>query len=112
MKELNLLTTKELQSKWGNLFKTPVPKGYTKSFLIKEIQFYEKYRDLPNTLKQSIDKLIKQYTKGKVVNTKKLKRFKLAVCTKLIREFKGEKYSFHGRRSATNHGNCKRTCNV
>lgn len=92
MKELNLLTTKELQSKWENLFKTPVPKGYTKSFLIKEIQFYEKYRDLPNTLKQSIDKLIKQYTKGKVVNTKKLKRFKLAVGTKLIREFKGEKY--------------------
>lgn len=92
MKELNLLTTKELQSEWESLFKTPVPKGYTKSFLIKEIQFYEKYRDLPNTLKQSIDKLIKQYTKGKVVNTKKLKRFKLAVGTKLIREFKGEKY--------------------
>ena len=92
MKELNLLTTKELQSIWQKIFQTPVPKGYTKSFLIKEIQFYEKYRDLPNTLKQSIDKLIKQYTKGKVVNTKKLKRFKLAVGTKLIREFKGEKY--------------------
>lgn len=92
MKELNLLTTKELQSEWESLFKTPAPKGYTKSFLIKEIQHFEKYGQIPNSLKQSLDKLVEQYTKKKVVDAKKIKRFKLAVGTKLIREFKGEKH--------------------
>lgn len=92
MKELNLLTTKELQSKWENLFKPPVPKGYTKSFLIKEIQYFEQYGILPDALELKLKKLAEQYAKKKVIDTKKIKRFELSVGTKLIREFKGKKY--------------------
>ena len=47
------LTTKELQNKWQELFKTPAPKGYTKSYLIKELDWYNQYNKLQVSYKIS-----------------------------------------------------------
>lgn len=65
MDNLKTLTTKELQSKWQEIFKIPAPKGYTKSFLIKEIEWYYKYRKLSGELQKRLDKLVEHYSETK-----------------------------------------------
>lgn len=92
MDNLKSLTTKELQSKWQEIFKTPAPKGYTKSYLIKELDWYYQYNKLPSKLQNQINYLVENYEKTKTVNVKKIKKFNVAIGTKFIREFKGEKY--------------------
>ena len=91
MDNLKTLTTKELQSKWQEIFKIPAPKGYTKSFLIKEIEWYYKYRKLSGELQKRLDKLVEHYSETKTIDTKKIKKFEVTIGTKFIREFKGEK---------------------
>ena len=78
MNNLKKLTTKELQAKWQEIFKIPAPKGYTKSFLIKEIEWHYK--------------LVEHYSETKTIDTKKIKKFEVTIGTKFIREFKGEIY--------------------
>ena len=92
MDNLKSLTTKELQSKWQEIFKTPAPKGYTKSYLIKELDWYYQYNKLPSKLQNQINNLVNNYEKTKNINIKKLKKFEVTIGTKFIREFKGEKY--------------------
>lgn len=92
MDNLKSLTTKELQNKWQEIFKTPAPKGYTKSYLIKELDWYYQYNKLPSKLQNQINCLVENYEKTKTVNVKKIKKFNVAIGTKFIREFKGGKY--------------------
>lgn len=92
MDNLKSLTTKEQQNKWQEIFKIPAPKGYTKSFLIKEIEWYYKYRKLSGELQKRLDKLVEHYSETKTIDTKKIKKFEVTIGTKFIREFKGEKY--------------------
>ena len=92
MNNLKTLTTKELQSKWQEIFKIPAPKGYTKSFLIKEIEWHYKYGKLSDELKKRLDKLVEHYSETKTIDTKKIKKLEVTIGTKFIREFKGEKY--------------------
>lgn len=92
MDNLKILTTKELQIKWQEIFKMSVPKGYTKLFLIKEIEWHYKYGKLSDKLKKRLDKLVEHYSETKTIDTKKIKKFEVTIGTKFIREFKGEKY--------------------
>lgn len=92
MDNLKILTTKELQIKWQEIFKMSVPKGYTKLFLIKEIEWHYKYRKLSGELQKRLDKLVEHYSETKNIDTKKIKKFEVTIGTKFIREFKGEKY--------------------
>lgn len=92
MDNLKILTTKELQAKWQEIFKIPAPKGYTKSFLIKEIEWHYKYGKLSSELQKRLDKLVEHYSETKSIDTKKIKKFEVTIGTKFIREFKGEKY--------------------
>lgn len=90
--ELKLLSNKELKNKWQEIFKTPVPKGYTKLYLIKELAWYFKFNKLPSKLQYQLDSLVENYSNTKSVNMKKIKKFEVTIGTKFIREFKGEKY--------------------
>lgn len=92
MNNLKSLTTKELQNKWQETFKTPAPKGYTKLYLIKELTFHLKNKKLSGKLQNQINTLVQNYEKTKTVNVKKIKKFDVTIGTKFIREFKGEKY--------------------
>ncbi len=92
MDNLKSLTTKELQNKWQEIFNVLAPKGYTKLYLIKELTWYFKYNKLPSKLQNKINNLVDNYEKTKTVNVKKIKKFNVAIGTKFIREFKGEKY--------------------
>lgn len=47
---LKLLSKKELEQKYLITFEYFAPKGYTKSYLIKEIIWREKYNKLPEDL--------------------------------------------------------------
>lgn len=92
MDNLKSLTTKELKNKWQEIFKMPAPKGYTKSYLVKELTWYYQYNQLPSKLQNQINNLVNNYEKTKNINIKKLKKFEVTIGTKFIREFKGEKY--------------------
>lgn len=92
MDNLKSLTTKELQNKWQEIFKMSTPKGYTKSYLVKELTWYYHYNKLPSKLQNQINNLVNNYEKTKNINIKKLKKFEVTIGTKFIREFKGEKY--------------------
>lgn len=92
MNNLKILTTKELQTEWQKIFKISAPKGYTKSFLIKEIEWHYKYGKLSGELQKRLDKLVEHYSETKSIDTKKVKKFEVTIGTKFIREFKGEKY--------------------
>ena len=92
MDNLKSLTTKELKNKWQEIFKMPAPKGYTKSYLVKELTWYYQYNKLPSKLQNQINNLVNNYEKTKNINIKKLKKFEVTIGTKFIREFKGEKY--------------------
>ena len=90
--KLKLLSNKELQTKWQEIFNIPVPKGYTKSYLVKELTWYYKYKKLPSKLQNQINNLVDNYETTKSVNIKKIRKFEVTIGTKFIREFKGEKY--------------------
>lgn len=92
MNDLKKYTTKELQKIWTDKFKTPAPVGYTKSYLIKELIWYEKYNSLPKDVQVKLNKLVCEYEKTKSVNIKKIRKFDVTVGTKFIREYKGERY--------------------
>ena len=92
MNDLKKYTTKELQKIWADKFKTPAPVGYTKSYLIKELIWYEKYDSLPKNVQVKLNKLVCEYEKTKSVNIKKIRKFDVTVGTKFIREYKGERY--------------------
>ena len=62
MDNLKSLTTKELQNKWQKIFKIPAPKGHTKLFLIKEIEWHHKYENLPDELQKRLNKLVEHYS--------------------------------------------------
>lgn len=92
MDVLKSLTTKELQLKWQGIFNIPAPKGYTKSFLIKELEWHYKYGELSAELQKRLEKFVEHYSETKTIDTKKIKKFEVTIGTKFIREFKGEKY--------------------
>lgn len=92
MNNLKILTTKELQNKWLEIFKTPAPKGYTKLYLIKELTFHMENKKLSEKVLNQISKLVEDYEKTKTINVRKIKKFDVTIGTKFIREFKGEKY--------------------
>ena len=92
MNDLKKYTTKELQKIWADKFNTPAPVGYTKSYLIKELIWYEKYDSLPKNVQVKLNKLVCEYEKTKSVNIKKIRKFDVTVGTKFIREYKGERY--------------------
>lgn len=92
MNDLKKYTTKELQKIWADKFNTPAPTGYTKSYLIKELIWYEKYDSLPKNVQVKLNKLVCEYEKTKSVNIKKIRKFDVTVGTKFIREYKGERY--------------------
>lgn len=92
MDNLKTLTTKKLQVRWQEIFKMSAPKGYTKSFLVKEIEWHYKYGKLSDELQKRVDKLAGHYSETKTIDTKKVRKFEVTVGTKFIREFKGEKY--------------------
>lgn len=92
MDNLKSLTNKELQNKWQEIFKANAPNGYTKSYLIKELNWYYRYNKLPGKLQNQINGLVENYEKTKTINVKKIKKFDVTIGTKFIREFKGEKY--------------------
>lgn len=92
MNDMKMLTIKELQAKWQKTFNSKPPKGYTKSFLIKEITWQINYGKTSANLQSKINKLVEEYEKIKSVNIKKIKKFDVTIGTKFIREFKGEKY--------------------
>jgi hypothetical protein len=89
---LKLLSKKELESEYFEIFGHLAPKGYTKSYLIKEIVWQEKYNKLSADLQNRINKLVNEYEKTKSVNIKKVRKFEVTNGTKFIREYKGEKY--------------------
>lgn len=89
---LKLLSKNELEQEYLLIFGTSAPKGYTKSYLIKEIVWQEKYDKLPSELQSRINKLVNEYEKTKFVNIKKVRKFEVTNGTKFIREFKGEKH--------------------
>ena len=92
MDNLKKLTNKDLQKIWKDKFNTPAPIGYTKSYLIKELIWYEKNNSLAKDVQVKLNKLVSNYEKTKSVNIKKIKKFEVTTGTKFIREYKGEKY--------------------
>ena len=89
---LKLLSKKELEIKYFKVFGYSAPEGYTKSYMIKEIAWQEKYNKLPADVQSKINNLVNEYEKTKSVNIKKVKKFEVTNGTKFIREYKGEKY--------------------
>ena len=92
MDNLKKLTNRDLQKIWKDKFNTPAPIGYTKSYLIKELIWYEKNNSLAKDVQVKLNKLVSNYEKTKSVNIKKIKKFEVTTGTKFIREYKGEKY--------------------
>lgn len=86
------LSKQELEQKYLQVFGYSAPKGYTKSYLIKEIVWQEQYKSLPNDLQHKLDLLVSDYEKTKSVNVKKIRNFEVTSGTKFIREYKGERY--------------------
>ena len=62
---LNLLSKKELEQEYLITFGYFAPKSYTKSYLIKEIIWREKYNKIPEDLQNRINKLVNEYEKTK-----------------------------------------------
>lgn len=90
--DFNTLSRQELEQRYLQIFGCQAPKGYTKSYLIKEIVWQKEYSALPLDLQCRINSLVNEYEKTKSVNIKKVKKFGVTVGTKFIREYKGEKY--------------------
>ena len=61
---LKLLSKKEIEIKYFKVFGYSAPEGYTKSYLIKEIAWQEKYNKLPADVQSRINNLVNEYTKA------------------------------------------------
>lgn len=88
----------ELLQMWQNLFKTVPPADLNKSYLIKHLAWQEqanKYGGFSATAQKRLEKLVKRYKETKdleVADIKNSQAFRIQAGTKLIREFKSQKY--------------------
>lgn len=89
---LKNLSKQELERKYLQIFGYSAPIGYTRSYLIKEIVWQEKYGNLPKELQNRLNSLVVDYEKTKSVNIKKIRKFEVTTGTKFIREYKGNRY--------------------
>lgn len=97
MPDFNLteLSIEELQKIWVETFKVQAPKDLNKSYLIKHIAWQQKYGGFNASTQKQLDKLVEQYARNKVLDSAditKSKQFRISQGTKLLREFRGEKY--------------------
>ena len=93
--KLKELSKEELQKIWIKTFNIQIPKDLNKSYLIKHIAWQQKYGGINASTQKQLDKLVEQYAKNKVIVTadiKKIKQFSISQGTKLLREFRGNKY--------------------
>ena len=80
---------------WQELFKLDPPADLNKSYLIKHIDWQQKYGGLDVRTQKQLDKLAAQYEKTKELKSsdiKKVARFEITQGTKLLRDFKGQKH--------------------
>lgn len=94
----NKLDKKELAEFWKSKFgQAPFP--YMSKIFISKYYIYNQQEktlgELNNNCKRQLDKLLAKYEKDKKINTNDIQKTKTAILpigTKLVREFKGEKY--------------------
>ena len=94
----NKLDKKELAEFWESKFgQAPFP--YMSKIFISKYYIYTQQEkilgELNNNCKKQLDKLLTKYEKDKTINTNDIQKTKMAILpagTKLVREFKGEKY--------------------
>jgi hypothetical protein len=81
----------ELEAEWYKIFKIELPKHIHTKNVIKYLNWYKEYKDFDHTTKKYIQKLIDNYEKG-LSNTSSISKLEIKIGTKLIRNFKGQKY--------------------
>ena len=95
LEDLQQKSREELLQIWQKIFKSEPPTALNKSYLIKHIAWKQQYGGLASSTQSQLDKLVAQYEKTKKLkpsDIKKIARFELTQGTKLLREFKGQKY--------------------
>lgn len=95
VKELKLLSRKELLIKWCDIFDMPAPMNLNKPYLIRHIGWQIKFGGLTASTQKQIDKLVEQYIKNKAlknIDIKRVQKFVVTVGTRFIRDFKGRKH--------------------
>ena len=96
--DLKQKSREELLLMWQNLFKAEPPIDLNKSYLIKHLAWQEqanKYGGFSATAQKRLEKLVKKYkttTDIKFADIKASQPFNIQSGTKLIREFKNQKY--------------------
>lgn len=93
--DLSIKSREELIKIWQKLFKSEPPADLNKSYLIKHLEWQQKYGGLNASTQKQLDKLVEQYARNKVLDSAditKSKQFRISQGTKLLREFRGEKY--------------------
>lgn len=93
-----ILDKTELAEFWKSKFgQAPFP--YMSKIFISKYYIYNQqeksFGELNNNCKKQLDKLLAKYEKDKTINTNDIQKTKMAILpagTKLVREFKGEKY--------------------
>lgn len=94
-KDLSMKSREDLIKIWQKVFKSEPPADLNKSYLIKHLDWQQKYGKLEDSTQKQLDKLVEQYAKNKALastDIKKTKQFSISQGTKLLREFRGEKY--------------------
>ena len=102
LEALQQLSRPELIQKWKEIFKTNSPLHAKKDFLIKQIAWELQAKQqgrLSTQSKKQLDKFADNLAKNNEINEKQLKEsckqtstLEIKAGTKLIREYKGEKY--------------------
>lgn len=96
--DLKQKSREELLQMWQNLFKTEPPTELNKSYLIKHLAWQEqatKFGGFSATAQKRLEKLVKKYKETKDIKSADIKTsqpFSIQSGTKLIREFKSQKY--------------------
>lgn len=93
--DLFMKSRDELIKMWQTVFKSEPPADLNKSYLIKHLEWKQKYCKLEDSTQKQLDKLVEQYAKNKALasaDIKKAKQFSISQGTKLLREFRGEKH--------------------
>lgn len=96
--DLKQKTREELLQIWRNLFKTEPPTDLNKSYLIKHLVWQmqaNKLGGLAAMTQNRLEKLVKKYKTTKELKSADIKTsqpFSIQAGTKLIREFKNQKY--------------------
>lgn len=85
-------TRQELETEWQKIFKTELPKYIHKSYAVKYLDWQNKYKGFSKTTEKHLQKLILDYEKGISTFTPSTPKLELKIGTKLIRDFKGQKY--------------------